>query len=153
MENTVCLTRVHVPYELSVDIWVFGSHHAVDPVRIVERLIANWAFIVELTVHSKVVTALERNSTARLDLVVADGNRHADLTRHGGAANDWLVETEFLDDGSDGANICVLIVGMATGDVIGIGKGATVGRKVEGDHGTLLPHLGVIQDAMVLTTV
>lgn len=110
MEDSMCLSAVHVPNELSVDERCCWAHHAIDPFRVVECLIDKWRFIVPLTVHVEVVGALEWNSASRAYFLVSCSNCQTDLTCHGGTANDWLVHLDLLNECSNESDVSVFRV-------------------------------------------
>lgn len=142
-----------MPDEQFVDGRGFRRHHAVDPVRVEEGLVYDRGFVIELAVHGEIVAALEGDRSRRADFFCANGNRDADLAGHGGAADNWLVELQNLDDFSDAADITVFGVGMVAGHVILTRETAAVGGEVEGYHSAFLYHSLVVHDAVVLATV
>lgn len=153
VEDAVRLAAVHVPDELLVDAGRLRRHHAVDPVRVEERLVDLRRLVLELPVHGQEVAPLQRDRPAGADLLVADGHGDAHLAGHARAADDGLVQPQSLDHGCDGADVCILVVGVVSRDVVGARKGPTVRRKIEGVHCASSLHLGSIHDSMVLARV
>jgi len=153
VEDAVGLAGVHVPDQLLVHFWTLWGHHAVDPVRIEQRLIHHGRLIVELPVHGEIVASLERDGAARTDFICADGDGNADLAGHAGTGDDGLVEFEGFDHLPDRAYVCLLVVGVVAWDVIAPGEAPAVSGQIKGDHGALLAHAGVVHDAVVLSTV
>lgn len=105
VKNAVGLRGVHMPDQLAVLEGRGGRHHAVDPLGIVQRLVDEWGAVCPRPVHVEIVGALERNGAAAADFFVADGAGQADLTGHGGTADDGFVEVELLDEGGDAADV------------------------------------------------
>lgn len=96
MEDTICLCRVQMPDELTIDQWGSWGHHPVDPFRIepsycqkcesllastryLQALVDVWTLIRPLSLHVEVVTALQRNGPACTDFVRSGGNGQTNL--------------------------------------------------------------------------
>lgn len=131
MENTICLSRVHVPDELTVLERCSRRHHAVDPLRIEERLVDVWRLVVELTVHIEVVASLQCDRTNTSNLFGADSASQRDLASHRSTADNWLVQVEFLDHGRNARDIRVLGIDVSSGPVsaLPLSKPATPGKR------------------------
>lgn len=99
------------------------------------------------------VTALKRYSAACTNLVRTNGNRHTDLARHAGAANDRLGELKALHDLADSADVGLLIIGVIAGNVVGAWERSSMGRQVKRIHGALAAHSLVVHDAVILPGV
>jgi hypothetical protein len=72
-----------------------------------------------------------------LDLLVANRDREADLTRHGRTAHDGPLQPELLDHCRDHIDVHVLGERVFAGERVGRGERAPVCGKVEGVHAEL----------------
>lgn len=77
--------------------------------------------------HVQIIRALQRDSSNAADFLVADCASERDLACHGRTADDGFVETEFLDEGRDAADVGIFGVGVVAGVEGGVGKAAAVG--------------------------
>lgn len=127
--------------------------YAIDPLWVEKCLIDVRRAVVPLPFHVKVVTALQRNGTARLDFIVACSNSQADLTSHTGTTNDGLVEAELLDEGRDEADIPVLGVGVHARPVVLVRERPAVCWKINGSHLQDSASAFVVEDAVVLASI
>lgn len=128
-----------MPDELAVFEGCGGGHHAVDPFRGEEGLVYVGGAVVPFdrkmsagfpvshalinllpcTIHVQVIAPLQRNRARTSDFFVSNSTSEGDLAGHGGAADDGLVEAEFLDESGDAADVGVLVVCVFAGPVAG----------------------------------
>lgn len=173
MEDAVGLRGVEVPDELAILEGGGGGHHSlkksasgqrgfesfeegrctINPLRVIKRLIHRRRPIMPAPLHIQKVTALQRDRAAASDLLVPHRTREGNLSGHAGAADDWFLEAEFLDQCGDAPDVAVLGVGVHARVVALVGEAAAVGGQVEGGHAAELHHAGVVEDAVVLAGV
>lgn len=94
-----------------------GSAYAVDPFWIEERLVVVWRLIEPLPLHVKEIAPLQRNGADAADFVGVDGAGQRDLAGHRGAADDGVLQTQFLDHGGDAADVGFFVVRVVAGVV------------------------------------
>ena len=112
MEDTIALSSIHMPNELSIDKRCCWAHHAVNPLRVKEGLVDIGRLVVPLPLHVKIVGSLHWDRAISADFLVADGNGETDLARHGSTADDCVLEAELLDSCGDEADVGVFGVGV-----------------------------------------
>lgn len=124
-----------MPDKRLVDRGCSRAHHAVDPLRVIQRLINIRAPIMPAPGHVQVIRALQwdRARKAVLELRDVHSAGQGDLAGHRGAADDGLVEAELVADGDDGANVDVFVVCVGAGVVALAGEGAAVAWQVEAE--------------------
>jgi hypothetical protein len=95
-----------------------NATHAVNPLRVKKRLVSMRTLIKPLPLHIQEITPLKRNGTNAANLISSDGACQGNLAGHGSAADDGVLEVEFLDHGGDAADIGVFVVGVAARVVV-----------------------------------
>lgn len=136
-----------------VDSGTFRRHHAVDPVRIEQRLVDHRRLVVKLTVHGQVVASLQRNSAPGSYFFSSYGHADAHLAGHRSSANNRLVELQNSDHFPDAADIVVFGVHMIAWHVVLTWETSTMGWQVKSIHGALFHHPWVVHNTMILSAV
>lgn len=71
-------------------------------------------------VHVEVVTALQRDRARAAHLLISHSTSERDLSCHGSATDDGLVQAKFLDQSSNASDVGILVVGMLAWPIAGL---------------------------------